>query len=103
LKATPTRASGKKVLRDVFAQGDAWYRSGDLLRRDEQGFFYFVDRAGDTYRWKGENISTTEVAGVIAGCPGVAEAAVYGSPCRTRTGARAWRRSSSMKTSTSVH
>src|SRR5579863_4734816 len=71
-------ASGKKVLRDVFAVGDAWYRTGDLMRRDAQGFFYFVDRVGDTFRWKGENVSTTEVAGVIAACPHVIDAAVYG-------------------------
>ena len=71
-------ASQKKILRDVFAPGDAWYRSGDLMRRDAEGFFYFVDRAGDTFRWKGENVSTSEVAGVIAECAGVAEAVVYG-------------------------
>jgi fatty-acyl-CoA synthase len=75
--ADPT-ASDKKVLRDVFAPGDAWYRTGDLMRRDEQGFFYFVDRVGDTFRWKGENVSTTEVAAAIAGCRGVTEVAVYG-------------------------
>jgi fatty-acyl-CoA synthase len=73
-----TAASGQKVLHDVFAPGDAWYRTGDLMRRDEQGFFYFVDRVGDTFRWKGENVSTTEVAAAIAGCRGVAEVAVYG-------------------------
>jgi fatty-acyl-CoA synthase len=71
-------ASRAKVLRDVFAEGDAWYRTGDLMRRDEQGFFYFVDRVGDTFRWKGENVATTEVAEVIGGCPGVLDAAVYG-------------------------
>jgi fatty-acyl-CoA synthase len=71
-------ASARKILHDVFAPGDAWYRTGDLMRQDEQGFFYFVDRVGDTYRWKGENVSTTEVASVIAACPGVADAAVYG-------------------------
>jgi fatty-acyl-CoA synthase len=71
-------ASRKKVLRDVFAPGDAWYRTGDLMRRDQQGFFYFVDRVGDTFRWKGENVSTTEVAAAIALCPGVSEVAVYG-------------------------
>jgi len=75
---TDAAASSKKILRDVFVPGDAWYRTGDLMRQDEQGFFYFVDRVGDTFRWKGENVSTTEVAAVIAGCPGVAEAAVYG-------------------------
>jgi fatty-acyl-CoA synthase len=75
---TDDAASSKKILRDVFAPGDAWYRTGDLMRQDEQGFFYFVDRVGDTFRWKGENVSTAEVAGVIAGCPGVVDAAVYG-------------------------
>ncbi|HVH84486.1 MAG TPA: long-chain-acyl-CoA synthetase, partial [Steroidobacteraceae bacterium] len=73
-----SEASGKKVLRNVFAGGDTWYRTGDLMRRDEQGFFYFVDRVGDTFRWKGENVSTTEVAAAISGCQGVAEVAVYG-------------------------
>jgi fatty-acyl-CoA synthase len=75
---TDGAASSKKILRDVFAPGDAWYRTGDLMRQDEQGFFYFVDRVGDTFRWKGENVSTTEVAGVIVTCPGVVDAAVYG-------------------------
>jgi len=75
---TDGAASSKKILRDVFEPGDAWYRTGDLMRQDEQGFFYFVDRVGDTFRWKGENVSTTEVAGVIAACRGVADAAVYG-------------------------
>jgi fatty-acyl-CoA synthase len=71
-------ASERKILRDVFAPGDAWFRTGDLMRRDEDGYFYFVDRIGDTFRWKGENVSTTEVADMIARYPGVAEAIVYG-------------------------
>jgi len=71
-------ASDKKVLRNVFANGDAWFRTGDLMRRDEQGYFYFIDRTGDTFRWKGENVSTTEVAETISACPGVIEAVVYG-------------------------
>jgi fatty-acyl-CoA synthase len=75
---TDAAASGKKILRDVFAPGDAWYRTGDLMRQDEQGFFYFVDRVGDTFRWKGENVSTTEVAGVIASVAHVSDVAVYG-------------------------
>jgi fatty-acyl-CoA synthase len=76
---TDAAASGKKIVRDVFAAGDAWYRTGDLMRQDEQGFFYFVDRVGDTFRWKGENVSTTEVAGVLATCPHVVDVAVYGA------------------------
>ncbi|HVS78383.1 MAG TPA: long-chain-acyl-CoA synthetase [Steroidobacteraceae bacterium] len=71
-------ATRRKVLRDVFEPGDAWYRTGDLMSRDAQGFYYFVDRIGDTFRWKGENVSTTEVASVIAGCRGIVDAAVYG-------------------------
>lgn len=71
-------ATRAKVLRDVFTPGDAWYRTGDLMRRDEQGFYYFVDRIGDTFRWKGENVSTIEVAAALEACRGVSEAAVYG-------------------------
>ena len=54
-------ASEKKILRNVFEPGDAWYRTGDLMQKDEQGYFYFVDRIGDTFRWKGENVATSEV------------------------------------------
>jgi fatty-acyl-CoA synthase len=75
---TDKEASAKKVLRNVFEEGDAWYRTGDLMRKDDKGFFYFVDRVGDTFRWKGENVSTAEVAEAVSGCPGVAEAVVYG-------------------------
>jgi fatty-acyl-CoA synthase len=71
-------ASERKILRDVFERGDAWFRTGDLMRQDKDGYFYFVDRIGDTFRWKGENVSTTEVAEVISRYPGVAEAIVYG-------------------------
>jgi fatty-acyl-CoA synthase len=67
-----------KLLRDVLAPGDVWFRTGDLMRRDKAGYYYFMDRTGDTFRWKGENVSTLEVANVIAACPGVAEVAVYG-------------------------
>jgi fatty-acyl-CoA synthase len=73
-----TRASQQKLLRDVFQDGDVWYRSGDLMRQDPSGFFYFVDRLGDTFRWKGENVSTSEVGGVLASIKGVTDALVYG-------------------------
>ena len=75
---TSEEATRKKVIRDVFAAGDAWFRSGDLLRRDADGWFSFVDRMGDTFRWKGENVSTQEVAEAISAFPGVALANVYG-------------------------
>jgi len=73
-------ASEKKVLHDVAARGDSWFRTGDLMRQDSDGYFYFVDRIGDTFRWKGENVATTEVAERIAGAPGVLEVTVYGVP-----------------------
>jgi fatty-acyl-CoA synthase len=75
---TDKDASAKKVVHNVFEEGDSWYRTGDLMRKDQKGFFYFVDRVGDTFRWKGENVSTAEVAETMMGCPGVAEAVVYG-------------------------
>ncbi|MGJ4998140.1 long-chain-acyl-CoA synthetase [Bradyrhizobium sp. HKCCYLS3077] len=75
---TDTAETEKKVLRGVRAKGDAWFRTGDLMRQDEQGFFYFVDRVGDTYRWKGENVATSEVNEAILQCPGVVEASTYG-------------------------
>jgi fatty-acyl-CoA synthase len=68
----------RKILRDVFRPGDRWYRSGDLLSQDADGYFTFVDRIGDTYRWKSENVSTQEVAEALAGFPGLAIANVYG-------------------------
>jgi fatty-acyl-CoA synthase len=71
-------ASERKILRDVLEHGDAWFRTGDLMRQDKDGYFYFVDRIGDTFRWKGENVSTTEVAEVISRYAGVDEANVYG-------------------------
>jgi len=77
----------RKVLRNVFESGDAWYRTGDLMRRDASGFFYFVDRIGDTFRWKGENVATSEVAAAILAYPGIAEASVYGVAVRGTEGA----------------
>jgi len=68
----------KKILRDVFEPGDAWFRTGDLMRRDEKGFFYFVDRIGDTFRWKGENVATSEVAAALCAFDGIVDASVTG-------------------------
>ncbi len=77
---------GHKILRDVFEPGDAWFRTGDLMRRDKDGYFYFVDRIGDTFRWKGENVSTSEVQEAIARFPGIVEANVYGVPVPGKDG-----------------
>jgi len=71
-------ATERKLLRNVLEPGDAWYRTGDLMRRDEKGFYYFVDRVGETYRWKGENVSTAEVLSTLTALPGVLEGVVYG-------------------------
>ena len=68
----------KKILRDVFEKGDAWFRTGDLLKRDALGYYYFIDRIGDTFRWKGENVATSEVAEALGIVPGIMEANVYG-------------------------
>jgi len=70
--------SEKKLLRNVFRKGDCFFRTGDLLMRDKLGYYYFVDRMGDTFRWKGENVATTEVAEVVSGAKGVQEVTVYG-------------------------
>ncbi|MBN8552792.1 MAG: long-chain-acyl-CoA synthetase [Caulobacterales bacterium] len=71
-------ASQKKIIEDVFVRGDRWFRTGDLMRRDHEGYFYFVDRIGDTFRWKGENVSTTEVELRLGEAPKVSETIVYG-------------------------
>jgi fatty-acyl-CoA synthase len=75
---TDRAETAKKILRDVFAEGDAWFRTGDLMLRDQQGYLYFVDRVGDTFRWKGENVATSEVNDAIRDCPGVLDASTYG-------------------------
>lgn len=58
-------ASEKKIIRDVFGKGDMAFRSGDLMVMDDYGYLYFHDRIGDTFRWKGENVSTQEIENVI--------------------------------------
>ncbi len=75
---TDDAASARKLLHDVFAAGDCWFRTGDLMHRDAAGYFYFVDRIGDTFRWKSENVASSEVTSVLRACPGVADAVVYG-------------------------
>ncbi|MBV9778248.1 MAG: long-chain-acyl-CoA synthetase [Acetobacteraceae bacterium] len=80
------RASARKVIENVFAAGDRWFRSGDLMRRDAAGWFYFVDRLGDTFRWKGENVSASEVANVLRAYPGVLDAVVFGVPVEGHEG-----------------
>ena len=74
------KETNKKILKNVFKNDDSYFNTGDLMRRDKLGFFYWSDRVGDTYRWKGENVSTTEVSQVITRCGGVQllEVAVYG-------------------------
>ncbi|HTO07506.1 MAG TPA: long-chain-acyl-CoA synthetase [Myxococcota bacterium] len=75
---TSSEATERKILRNAFAPGDSFFRTGDLLRQDTQGYFYFVDRIGDTFRWKGENVSTQEVAEALASFPGLDMVNVYG-------------------------
>jgi solute carrier family 27 fatty acid transporter 1/4 len=58
--------TNKKILRDVFKKGDSYFNTGDLLMMDEEGYVYFCDRTGDTFRWKGENVSTFEVESVMS-------------------------------------
>lgn len=75
---TSREATEQKLLRNVVKPGDAWFRSGDLIRFDEDHYFYFVDRIGNTFRWKSENVSTEEVTAVLTGFPGPEIANVYG-------------------------
>jgi fatty-acyl-CoA synthase len=72
------KASSAKLVRDVFRAGDTYFNTGDLLQCHEDGWVSFADRVGDTFRWKGENVSTNEVAEVLNGARGVLESNVYG-------------------------
>jgi acyl-CoA synthetase (AMP-forming)/AMP-acid ligase II len=71
-------ATAKMFERNVFKKGDLFYRTGDALRRTSDGRWFFLDRLGDTFRWKSENVSTAEVSEVLGNFPGVVEANVYG-------------------------
>ena len=75
---TDKEATKKKILEDVFEKGDQWFSTGDLLKKDKQGYYYFVDRIGDTFRWKSENVSTNEVSEAISAFKGIDEVNVYG-------------------------
>uniref|UniRef100_A0A8C7E8G2 long-chain-fatty-acid--CoA ligase n=1 Tax=Nothoprocta perdicaria TaxID=30464 RepID=A0A8C7E8G2_NOTPE len=68
----------RKILRNVFAKGDAFFNTGDLLMMDREQFLYFQDRVGDTFRWKGENVATTEVENMLSAVSFIQEINVYG-------------------------
>ncbi|KAJ3184406.1 hypothetical protein HDU85_001711 [Gaertneriomyces sp. JEL0708] len=71
-------STNKKILHDVFKKGDMWFRTGDVLKLTRDGYWYFVDRIGDTFRWKGENVSTNEVQEAFHTFPDVLSSNVYG-------------------------
>jgi len=71
-------ATKKKLMKDVWRKGDMCFRSGDILVMDELGWLYFKDRAGDTFRWKGENVSTMEVEATVSAVVGLRDCVVYG-------------------------
>ena len=81
---TSKEATEKKILRDVFKRGDAWFNTGDLMKTIDVGFamgiphYQFVDRVGDTFRWKSENVSTNEVGEIVNGFDGIKFCNVYG-------------------------
>ncbi|KAK6386270.1 putative NRPS-like protein biosynthetic cluster [Exophiala oligosperma] len=71
-------ATQKKMLQNVTEVGDWWFRSGDLLRKTSDGYWYFVDRLGDTFRWRSENVSTMEVSSALNQYPNLKDISVYG-------------------------
>ncbi|KQR98062.1 AMP-dependent synthetase [Williamsia sp. Leaf354] len=75
---TDPKATEKKIVKDAFAEGDRWFNTGDLVR--DQGFSHvaFVDRLGDTFRWKGENVATTEVEGALDADGQIGQSVVFG-------------------------
>ncbi|WP_375486334.1 long-chain-acyl-CoA synthetase FadD6 [uncultured Mycobacterium sp.] len=85
---TDPAASEKKLVRNAFRKGDCWFNTGDVMRPQGMGHAAFVDRLGDTFRWKGENVATTQVEAALAADESVEECAVYGVEI-PRTGGRA--------------
>ncbi|MGH8458875.1 MAG: AMP-binding enzyme, partial [Nevskiales bacterium] len=83
---TDREATEKKLLRDVFKKGDCWFNTGDLVKHQGSGHVQFVDRLGDTFRWQGENVATSEVEAVINAWPQTADAVVYGVQVPGRDG-----------------
>ncbi|MBV7552333.1 long-chain-acyl-CoA synthetase [Pseudomonas sp. PDM28] len=83
---TDPQKTAKVVLEDVFEKGDRYFNTGDLLRNIGFGHAQFVDRLGDTYRWKGENVSTTEVENILLQHPHISEAVAYGVEIRNTNG-----------------
>lgn len=79
------KATQKKMLENVFRKGDLYFNSGDILVQDELGYYYFKDRTGDTFRWKGENVATSEVEAVISSVSELKDAVVYGVEVREKT------------------
>jgi fatty-acyl-CoA synthase len=75
---TDPKASEKKLVRNAFRNGDVWFNTGDLMRYQGLGHATFVDRLGDTFRWKGENVATTDVEAAVSADPAVAETTVFG-------------------------
>ena len=73
-----SKATESKIMRDVLKKGDAYFRTGDMVRWDRDGLWFFSDRLGDTFRWKSENVSTSEVSEVLGSHPEIHEANVYG-------------------------
>jgi fatty-acyl-CoA synthase len=95
---TGAEATQKKILTDVFRKGDRWFRTGDLMKKDALGYYYFIDRVGDTFRWKGENVATSEVSEAVTVFPGVKKPTCTGCRCPVPKGAPAWRPSLSRTT-----
>jgi len=75
---TDKKKTDEKIIRDAFAKGDMWFNTGDMLRNMGFRHAQFVDRLGDTFRWKGENVATMEVEKAVDSVPGVSSSAVYG-------------------------